>query len=60
MLSGGLLNHKGRIITLDLSNNSMGSKGAVHIAEIMKKSRHLQWLNLYMNDMGDQVGERKG
>ncbi|CAI6002338.1 unnamed protein product [Closterium sp. NIES-64] len=56
VLASGLLAHKGKLVTIDLSNNSMGSKGAAHIAEVIKKSRSLQWLNLYMNDFGDKVG----
>ncbi|CAI5503839.1 unnamed protein product [Closterium sp. Naga37s-1] len=60
VLASGLLAHKGKLVTIDLSNNSMGSKGAAHIAEVIKKSRSLQWLNLYMNDFGDKEAGSMG
>ncbi len=45
----------GKITTLDIGNNNIGSKGAFHVAEYIKKAKSVQWLNLYMNDIGDQV-----
>lgn len=45
----------GRISSLDIGNNKIGPKGAFHVAEYMKKVKSLQWLNMYMNDIGDQV-----
>lgn len=47
----------GKIALLDLGNNSITSRGAFHIAEYIKKSKSLLWLNLYMNDVGDEVLE---
>jgi len=58
LAGGGLMAHKGKIVTLDLSNNNMGARGAQSMAEVVKKSRCLAWLNLYMNDMGDEVCHR--
>jgi Ran GTPase-activating protein (RanGAP) involved in mRNA processing and transport len=48
----------GKITTLDIGNNNIGSKGAFHVAEYIKKAKSVQWLNLYMNDIGDQGAER--
>ena len=45
----------GKITTLDIGNNDIGPKGALHVANFIKKSKSLQWLNVYMNDMGDEV-----
>lgn len=45
----------GKISLLDISNNEIGSKGAFHVAEFIKQSKSLLWLNLYMNDIGDEV-----
>lgn len=45
----------GRITLLDIGNNDIGPKGAFHVAEYIKKSKSLLWLNLYMNDIGDEV-----
>jgi hypothetical protein len=45
----------GKISSLDIGNNKIGPKGAFHVAEYIKKVKSLQWLNLYMNDIGDQV-----
>lgn len=47
----------GKVALLDLGNNSITSKGAFHVAEYIKKSKSLLWLNLYMNDIGDEVLE---
>jgi hypothetical protein len=45
----------GKITLLDISNNSISGRGAFHVAEYVKKSKNLLWLNLYMNDIGDEV-----
>lgn len=45
----------GKVTTLDIGNNSIGPKGALHVANFIKKTKSLQWLNLYMNDIGDEV-----
>lgn len=49
------MNDAGKITSLDIGNNKFGSKGAFHVAEYIKKTKSLQWLNMYMNDIGDQV-----
>uniref|UniRef100_A0A7C9ECD5 Uncharacterized protein n=1 Tax=Opuntia streptacantha TaxID=393608 RepID=A0A7C9ECD5_OPUST len=54
-LMSGLLSRKGRLTLLDLSNNEIGSTGAFHIAEYIKHTKSLLWLNLYMNDISDEV-----
>jgi len=45
----------GRITLLDIGKNEIGSQGAFHIAEYVRKTKSLLWLNLYMNDIGDEV-----
>lgn len=45
----------GKITLLDIGNNGIGPKGAFSVAEFIKKSKSLLWLNLYMNDIGDEV-----
>jgi Ran GTPase-activating protein (RanGAP) involved in mRNA processing and transport len=57
-LDHSLLPSTGKITTLDIGNNNIGSKGAFHVAEYIKKAKSVQWLNLYMNDIGDQGAER--
>ncbi|XP_027360416.1 NLR family CARD domain-containing protein 3 isoform X4 [Abrus precatorius] len=57
-LMTGLSLHKGKLTLLDISNNSLTSKGALHVAEYIRKSRSLLWLNLYMNDIGDEGAEK--
>ena len=47
-----------KLSSLDLGNNGIGAKGAFYVAEFLKKSRSLQWLSLYMNDIGDEVRGR--
>lgn len=47
--------HAGRLTVLDLANNSISAKGASHVAEYVKKSKGLLWINLYMNDIKDEV-----
>ncbi|KAG6483883.1 hypothetical protein ZIOFF_060669 [Zingiber officinale] len=49
------LNSSGKITLLDIGNNEIGPKGAFSIAEFVKKTKSLLWLNLYMNDIGDEV-----
>ncbi|GBG93245.1 hypothetical protein CBR_g61650 [Chara braunii] len=60
LVTEGLASHKGKITTIDLGNNSIGSKGAHYIASFLRKSKSLLWLNLYMNDIGDKGAERMG
>ncbi|KAL9667355.1 hypothetical protein QQ045_001709 [Rhodiola kirilowii] len=57
-LMSGFNLHKGKITNLDISNNSITSKGAFYVAEFVKKSKSLKWLNLYMNDIGDEGAEK--
>ena len=45
----------GKTTLLDLGNNSITAKGAFHVAEYIKRSKSLLWMNLYMNDIGDEV-----
>ena len=45
----------GKLTVLDIGNNSISAKGAFHVAEYIKNSKSLLWLNLYMNDIGDEV-----
>ncbi|KAA8534982.1 hypothetical protein F0562_029985 [Nyssa sinensis] len=45
----------GKLLLLDIGNNAISSKGAFHIAEYIKKSKSLLSLNLYMNDIGDEI-----
>lgn len=47
----------GKLVLLDLANNSITARGAFHVAEFIKKSKSLLWLNLYMNDIKDEVIE---
>ncbi|MBA0660300.1 hypothetical protein Goklo_012337, partial [Gossypium klotzschianum] len=44
----------GKITLLDFGNNSITAKGAFHVAEYIKRSKNLLWVNLYMNDIGDE------
>ncbi|KAG6503504.1 hypothetical protein ZIOFF_035819 [Zingiber officinale] len=46
---------EGKITLLDIGNNEIGPKGAFSIAEFVKKTKSLLWLNLYMNDIGDEA-----
>ncbi|VFQ98524.1 unnamed protein product [Cuscuta campestris] len=57
-LMSGLSSRRGRLVRLDISNNSITAKGAFHVAEHIKKSKSIQWLNLYMNDIKDEGAER--
>ncbi|GKV22807.1 hypothetical protein SLEP1_g32632 [Rubroshorea leprosula] len=57
-LMSGLSSHKGKIAFLDSGNNSISAKGAFYVAEYIKKSKNLLWLNLYMNDLGGEGAER--
>ncbi|CAN1321133.1 Protein NLRC3 [Linum perenne] len=54
-LISGLSSSKAKLTHLDLGNNSISLTGAVHVAEYIKKSKSLFWINLYMNDLGDEV-----
>lgn len=45
----------GKLTLLDIGNNEISSRGAFHVAEYIKKAKSLLWLNLYMNDIGDEV-----
>ncbi|KAL2937863.1 Protein NLRC3 [Bienertia sinuspersici] len=53
-LMSGLSARKGKLRQLDISNNEIGPKGAFHIAEYVKNTKSLLWLNVYMNDIGDE------
>ncbi|KAG6429616.1 hypothetical protein SASPL_107668 [Salvia splendens] len=57
-LMSGLSSHKGKLTVLDLANNSIGARGASHVAEYIKKSKSLLLINLYMNDIGDEGAEK--
>lgn len=54
--SEGSYFHAGKLTVLDLANNSIGARGASHVAEYIKKSKSLLLISLYMNDIGDEVG----
>lgn len=45
----------GKLTLLDIGNNSVSAKGAFHVGGYIKKTKSLLWLNLYMNDIGDEV-----
>ena len=45
----------GKLALLDIGNNSITAKGAFHVAEFVKRTKSLVLLNLYMNDIGDEV-----
>ncbi|KAG6521945.1 hypothetical protein ZIOFF_019079 [Zingiber officinale] len=53
------LNSSGKITLLDIGNNEIGPKGAFSIAEFVKKTKSLLWLNLYMKDIGDEFTNLK-
>ncbi|XAR65019.1 hypothetical protein NMG60_11008959 [Bertholletia excelsa] len=53
-LMSGLFSRKGRLLHLDIGNNSISATGAFHVAEYIKRNKSLLWLNLYMNDIGDE------
>ncbi|KAK4358196.1 hypothetical protein RND71_023806 [Anisodus tanguticus] len=57
-LISGLSLRKGKLVLLDLANNSVTARGAFHVAEYVKKSKSLLWLNLYMNDIKDEGAEK--
>ncbi|KAI8522599.1 hypothetical protein RHMOL_Rhmol13G0008500 [Rhododendron molle] len=44
----------GRLQHLDIGNNAITSEGAVHVAEYVRESKSLVFLNLSMNDIGDE------
>ncbi|RXH79658.1 hypothetical protein DVH24_040805 [Malus domestica] len=46
----------GKLTLLDIGNNSFTAKGAFHVGGYIKKTKNLLWLNLYMNDIGDEGG----
>ncbi|KAG6468670.1 hypothetical protein ZIOFF_073360 [Zingiber officinale] len=57
-LNNNMIEYSGfarKITLLDIGNNEIGPKGAFNIAEFVKKTKSLLWLNLYMNDIGDEV-----
>ncbi|XP_020411986.1 protein NLRC3-like [Prunus persica] len=54
-LMSGLSLHKGKLTLLDIGNNSFSAKGAFHVGGYVKKTKSLLWLNVYMNDIGDEV-----
>lgn len=45
----------GKLTLLDIGNNSISARGAFHVGGYIKKTKSLLWLNLYMNDIGDEV-----
>lgn len=45
----------GKLTLLDIGNNSFSAKGAFHVGGYVKKTKSLLWLNVYMNDIGDEV-----
>ncbi|CAN4094782.1 unnamed protein product [Withania somnifera] len=57
-LISGLSLRKGKLVLLDLANNSITARGAFHVAEYVKKSKSLLWLSLYMNDIKDEGAEK--
>ncbi|KAG6483509.1 hypothetical protein ZIOFF_060157 [Zingiber officinale] len=57
-LNNNMIEYSGfvrKITLLDIGNNEIGPKGTFSIAEFVKKTKSLLWLNLYMNDIGDEV-----
>ncbi|CAI9092831.1 OLC1v1028171C1 [Oldenlandia corymbosa var. corymbosa] len=57
-LMAGLSARKGGITNLDISNNSITATGAFHVAEYIKRSKSLRWINMYMNDIKDEGAEK--
>ncbi|KAH9773496.1 RNI-like superfamily protein [Citrus sinensis] len=57
-LMSGLSSRKGKLAVLDIGNNSISAKGAFHVAEYIKNCKSLLWINLYMNDIGDEGAEK--
>lgn len=45
----------GKLMRLEIGNNSISAKGAFHVAEYVKKNKSLLLLNISMNDIGDEV-----
>lgn len=45
----------GKLTLLDIGNNSFSAKGSFHVGGYVKKTKSLLWLNVYMNDIGDEV-----
>lgn len=45
----------GKLSLLDIGNNSITAKGVFHVAEYIKRTKSLVLLNLFMNDIGDEV-----
>ncbi|KAG6489455.1 hypothetical protein ZIOFF_050724 [Zingiber officinale] len=61
-LNNNMIEYSGfvrKITLLDIGNNEIGPKGAFSIAEFVKKTKSLLWLNLYMNDIGDEFTNLK-
>ncbi|CAB4295079.1 unnamed protein product [Prunus armeniaca] len=55
-LMSGLSLHRGKLTLLDIGNNSFSAKGAFRVGGYVKKTKSLLWLNIYMNDIGDERG----
>lgn len=45
----------GKLALLDIGNNSITAKGVFHVAEFVKRTKSLVLLNLFMNDISDEV-----
>lgn len=45
----------GKLTRLEIGNNSISAKGALHVAEYIKKNKNVLSLNISMNDIGDEV-----
>ncbi|KAK1437835.1 hypothetical protein QVD17_03635 [Tagetes erecta] len=57
-LTDGLSSHKGKLTALDIGKNMITSKGAIHVAEFIKRSKSLLSLNVYINDIKDEGAEK--
>jgi len=42
------------ITKIDLTQNSIGDVGAIHLAAAMEQAAHLERLNLHQNEIGDK------
>ncbi|KAG5522296.1 hypothetical protein RHGRI_034474 [Rhododendron griersonianum] len=59
-LMSSLSLREGRLQHLDIGNNAITSKGAFHVAEYVRESKSLVFLNLSMNDIGDEAASDLG
>ena len=44
-------------VALDLGNNGIGSKGAAALSEVLRQNKHLESLNMEVNNIGDEGAE---